>query len=90
LAALALLITGLSLWVQALPGPTSWLDIVSAGGVPGVLVLGIWGLYKEWVVPGPLYRRERERAERLERMVITLLDANQKVVGMAERAVGTP
>lgn len=85
-----LTITGLGMLIQVAPGPSTWLDLVSAGGVPGVLVLGLWGFYKEWLVSGSQYRRERERADRLERMLYAALNVSEKVAHVAEQSAGTP
>ncbi len=89
LALLMLLAAGAGLLIQAAPGPATWLDLVSAGGVPGILVLGLWGFYKEWLVSGAQYRRERDRADRLERMLYAALNVSEKVAHVVEQSAGT-
>lgn len=43
---------------------TTLIDIVSKGGVIGLLTLIVIGFYKEWIVTGPSHRRDIAKCER--------------------------
>lgn len=55
-------------------------DLIRTGGVPFVLWLWLFGYYKKWWVPGWLYTREYNRAQRME-------DAVWRLSGVSERVL---
>lgn len=42
---------------------TALIDIVSKGGVIGLLTIAVLAFYREWIVTGPSHRREIAKCE---------------------------
>lgn len=56
-------------------------------GPYGLLILFIVGLYREWVVIGPTFRRERERGDYYQRMAEQGSTTARKAVDLASEKV---
>ena len=63
-------------------------QLASAGtalGVTGLLIAALFGLYKQWWVPGWVYRKAVEEGEQWKAMTLSTLQAAADVARAAER-----
>ncbi len=60
-------------------------NAVPAVGVTGLLVAALYGLYKQWWVPGWVYRAKEAEAEDWKQMAVHGLEAAAEVAKAAKR-----
>ena len=63
-----------------------YLELLTGQAGTIVLALGVlWAFVRGWIVPGWLYRRENERADRLESLALKSTSVAERVVKVAEK-----